>query len=144
MRTPARLLLAAAISLMPAVVAAQLPGGTQPYVLEGVVGKDQTAAREAGWFPISMGFVGNDKTPVRWIGVTAVRNWQGDPFVGRENFRRLLPSDPTLLVAGPSDMLKQLQQAPAGSHLVVRGMLNMQSRNFLVSSVKVLAAGTRK
>jgi len=144
MRTPARLLLAAAIAVMPAVVSAQLPGGTQPYVLEGVVGKDQTAAREAGWFPISMGFVGNDKTPVRWIGVTAFRNWQDDPFVGRENLRRLLPSDPTLLVAGPPDMLKQLQQAPAGSNLVVRGMLNMQSRNFLVSSVKVLDAGKSK
>ena len=146
MRTPARLLLAAAIAVLPATLHAQFGGlgGTEPYTLEGIVGKDQNAAREAGWFPISVGFVGNDKVPERWIGVTAFITWDGDPFVGRENLRRLLPDDPVLLLDGPPPMMKQIQQAPAGSRLKVRGMLNSQSRIFLISGVKVTPAGQGK
>jgi hypothetical protein len=144
MRTPARLLLAAAVAVMPASLSAQLRGGTEPYVLEGIVGKDQNVAREAGWFPVSIGFVGDDKAPERWIGLTSFVTWNGDPFVGREDLRRMLLSDPTLLIAGPPDLVKQLQQAPAGSRVVVRGILNKVSRNFLVSAVKVTAAGKKK
>jgi len=84
MRTPARLLLAAAIAVVPASLSAQLRGGTEPYVLDGIVGKDQNVAREAGWFPVSIGFVGDDKAPERWIGLTSFVTWNGDPFVGRE------------------------------------------------------------
>src|SRR5262249_13464257 len=83
------------------------------------------------------GFVGNDKAPERWIGVTAFITWDGDPFVGRENLRRLLPDDPVLLLDGPPPMMQQIQQAPAGSRLKVRGMLNSQSRIFLISGGKV-------
>jgi len=146
MRTPARLLLAAAIAVLPATLHAQFGGlgGTEPYTLEGIMGKDQNAARDTGWFPISVGFVGNDKAPERWIGVTAFITWDGDPFVGRENLRRLLPDDPVLLFDGPPPMTKQIQQAPAGSRLKVRGMLNSQSRIFLISGVKVTPAGTGK
>jgi hypothetical protein len=143
MRTPARLLLAAAIVVLPATVHAQL-GGTEPYTLKGIMGQDQNAAREAGWFPISVGFLGNDKAPERWIGVTEFLTYDGDPFVGRENLRRLLPDDPVLLLDGPPAMTKQIQQAPAGSRLVVRGMLNPQSRIFMISGVQVKPAGKGK
>jgi hypothetical protein len=143
MRTPARLLLAAAIAVLPAALHAQL-GGTEPYTLKGIMGKDQNAAREAGWFPISVGFIGNDKAPERWIGVTSFLTYDGDPFVGRENLRRLLPDDPVLLLDGPPPMMKQVQQAPAGSRLVVRGMLNPQSRIFMISGVQVMPAGKGK
>jgi hypothetical protein len=124
------------------VLAAQpVPVATEPYTLEGIVAKDQAGAREAGWIPISVGYVGDDKTPVRWIGVTAFRTWNDDPFVGREDLRRILPSQPTLLVTGPPELVKQLKEAPDGGRLVARGMLNKGSRNFMLSGVKVAPAG---
>src|SRR5262249_21135204 len=152
MRTPARLLVAAAIAVLPATVHAQFGGlgGTEPYTLEGIMGKDQNAARDTGWFPISVGFVVNDKVPERGlgeergIGVTAFITWDGDPFVGRDHLQRLLPDDPVLLLDGPPAMTKQIQQAPPGSRLKVRGVLNTQSRIFLISGVKVTPAGQGK
>src|SRR5262249_51625374 len=107
--------------------------------LEGVVAKNQTAAQDVGGFGISVGFVGDDKTPERWIGVTSFLNWNEDPFVGREDLRRLMPSDPPLLLSGPPDMTKKVKTAPVGSQRVVRGILNQDSRNFMVSAVKVTA-----
>jgi hypothetical protein len=38
-------------------------------------------------------------------------------------------------------MMKQLKTAPPGSKLVVRGMLDTTSRNFMLSGVKVTPAG---
>ena len=137
MRIRDRLLLVAALLTVPSTALGQF--GTQPYTLEGVVAKNQTAAQDVGWFGISVGFVGDDKTPERWIGVTSFLNWNEDPFVGREDLRRLMPSDPTLLLSGPPDMIKKLKTAPPGSQLVVRGILNQDSRNFMVSAVKVTA-----
>jgi hypothetical protein len=143
MRTRARLLLLAALVALPTtrLWAQPAPGGTLPYTLEGVVAKNQAGAQEAGWFGISAGFVGDDKTPERWIGVTSFLDWNGDPFLGRQVLRGLMPSDPTLLFDGPPPLLKQLKTAPAGSKVLVRGMLNSPSRNFMVSGVTVTPAG---
>jgi hypothetical protein len=143
MRKRARLLfLLAAFLAVPTTIRAQpAPGGTLPYTLEGVVAKNQANAQEAGWFGISVGFIGDDKTPERWIGVTSFLDWNGDPFLGRQTLRALMPSDPTLLVDGPPALLNQLKSAPAGSKVTVRGMLNAASRNFMVSGLKVTPAG---
>jgi len=142
MRNRARLLLLAALVAVPATLRAQpFAGGVLPYTLEGVMAKNQAGAQDAGWFGISVGFIGDDKTPERWIGVTSFMNWSGDPFLGRETLRRLMPGDPTLLMTGPPPMMKQLKTAPPGSKLVVRGMLDTTSRNFMLSGVKVTPAG---
>jgi hypothetical protein len=144
MRNQARLLffLLAAFLAVPATIRAQpAPGGTLPYTLEGVMAKNQAAAQEAGWFGISAGFIGDDKTPERWIGVTSFLDWNGDPFLGRSVLRALMPSDPTLLFDGPAPMMKQLKTAPPGSKVLIRGMLNGPSRNFMVSGLKVTPAG---
>jgi hypothetical protein len=137
MRIRDRLLLVAALVTVPSAALGQF--GTLPYTLEGVVAKNQAAAQDVGWFGISVGFLGDDKTPERWIGVTSFLNWNGDPFLGREELRRLMPGDPTLLLSGPPNMVNKLKTAPPGSQLVVRGILNQESRNFMVSGVKVTA-----
>jgi len=138
MRTCARLLLVATLVALPAIVLAQdFSTGTDPYTLEGIVAKDQANAQDIGWFAISVGIVGNESAPERWIGLTAFKTWDDDPFVGRQVIRNLMPSDPTMLFTGPSSLVKQFTSAPAGSRIVARGMLNTQSRNFMLSGIKV-------
>jgi hypothetical protein len=141
MRIRLRHLLLVTLVALPATVAAQLPRfGTETYTLEGIAATDRDGARTAGWFPVSVGIVG-DPSPARWVGVTAFLPWNGDPFIGRQDLRRLLPASPTLLFTGPRDLVRQFQEAPAGSRLVVRGMLNRASRNFMLSAIKVTPSG---
>ncbi len=141
MRIRLRRFVLATLVALPATLSAQLPRiGTEPYTLEGIVAADRDGARTAGWFAVSVGVIG-DPAPARWVGVTAFLPWNGDPFIGRQDLRRLLPSTPTLLFTGPPDLVGQFQRAPAGSRLVVRGMLNRASRNFMLSAIKVTPAG---
>lgn len=147
MRTCARLLLVMMLVAVPTgLLAQEFPGGTEPYTLEGIVAKDQASAQAAGWFAISVGIVGNDTTPERWIGLTAFKTWNDDPFIGRQVIRGLMPSDPTMLFVGPPGLVKQFTTAPVGSRLVARGMLNTASRNFMLSGIKVMppSAGAGK
>ncbi len=134
--------LLATLVALPATLTAQLPlprSGTEPYTLHGIVAADQDGARRAGWFAVSAGVIG-DRSPARWIGVTEFLPWNGDPFVGRQDLRRLLPASPTLLLTGPPALVTQFQEAAPGSRLVVRGMLNRGSRNFMVSAIEVAPA----
>jgi hypothetical protein len=138
MRTPARLLLAAALVALPVTLLAQdFDVGTEPYTLEGIVAKDQANAQAIGWFAVSVGIVGSEQDPERWIGATAFKTWNDDPFVGRQVLRQLMPADPNMLFAGPPGLIKQFTSAPPGSRVVIRGMLNKASRNFMLSGVKV-------
>lgn len=139
MRTRVGLLVLGMLAAIPLRAAAQpVDPGTQPYTLQAVVAKDQATAQELGWFGISVGVVGSDAPP-RWLGVTAFLNFQEDPFVGRQALRRLLPEQPTLLFVGPPPLIQQFQNAPPGTRLVIRGMLNAMSRNFMLSAIKVVA-----
>jgi hypothetical protein len=139
MRTSARLLLAAALVALPVTLLGQpFDMGTEPYTLEGIVAKDQANAQAIGWFALSIGIVGSDADPDRWIGATAFKTWNDDPFVGRQVLRNLMPADPNMLFAGPSSLVKQFTSAPVGSRVVIRGMLNKASRNFMLTGVKVL------
>jgi len=132
------LLLAIAATLPRGAAAQPSPAGTEIFTLEGIVAKDQAGAREAGWFAISAGVIGAG-APARWVGLTAFRDWREDPFVGRETIRRLMPADPTLLITGPRDMVKQFQTAPPGSRLAARGMLNFGSRIYMLSAFTITA-----
>lgn len=137
MRTGARLLVVATLVALPTRLLAQpFEMATEPYTLEGIVAKDQASAGAQGWFPISVGVVGQDQTK-RWIGLTAFKTWNDDPFVGRQVIRDLMPADPTMLFVGPPELMKQFTGAPVGSRIVARGMLNTGSRNFMLSGVKV-------
>src|SRR5262245_28901607 len=138
MRTPARLLLAAALVALPVTLLAQdFPVGTEPYTLEGIVATDQANAQAIGWFPLSVGIVGSEKDPDRWIGATAFKTWNDDPFVGRQVLRQLMPADPNMLFAGPPGLVKPFPSAPPGSRVVLRGMLNIACRNLRLSGVNV-------
>lgn len=141
MRTCARLLLVATLVVLPTRLLAQnFEMATEPYTLEGIVAKDQASAQAEGWFPISVGIVGEAGTK-RWIGLTAFKTWNDDPFEGRQVIRNLMPADPTMLFVGPAPLMKQFTSAPVGSRLVARGMLNTASRNFMLSGVKVTPPG---
>jgi hypothetical protein len=132
------------IAGLPIALRAQtFTGGTKPYVLQGKLAKDQSAAQQSGWFPVSIGVVGHPDTPVRWIGLASFMPWDDDPFEGREVMRRLLPDQPTLLVDGPPALLSQLKNAPVGNKVVLRGMLVPESRNFMLSGVQVMSASTK-
>jgi hypothetical protein len=139
MRTCVGLLLAMTLAALSTTLLAQdIPMGTETYTLEGFAAKDQANAQAKGWFAISYGVVGNDQSPERWIGLTAFKDWDDDPFVGRQVIRNLMPADPTLLIDGPPALVKQMTSAPPGSRIVARGMLNRDSRNFVLSGVKVI------
>jgi len=137
------LVLLAVLGLPIPVLAQTFTGGTKPYVLQGKLAKDQSGAQQSGWFPASLGIAGQPNAPVRWVGVTAFIPWDEDPFEGRQVMRRLLPDQPTLLVSGPPGLLTQLQKAPAGNKVVLRGMLVPESRNFMLSGVQVLPASAK-
>ena len=103
MRTPARLLLAAALVALPVTLLAQpFDMGTEPYTLEGIVAKDQASAQDAGWFPMSVGIVGSDKDAGALDRRDGVQDLERRP-VRRTPGRcaNLMPADPTLLFAGP-------------------------------------------
>ncbi len=141
MRTCARLLLVATLVALPTTLLAQdFEMATEPYTLEAVVAKDQASAQESGWFAISVGVVGDDQTK-RWLGLTSFKNWDEDPFVGRQAIRNLMPADPTMLFTGPPALVKKFTAAPVGSQIVARGMLNRGSRNFMLSGVQVTSPG---
>jgi hypothetical protein len=144
MRSRTRALLVLAILGVPIPVSAQtFRGGTKPYVLQGKLAKDQSGAQQSGWFAVSIGTVGKPDTPVRWVGVTAFNTWDDDPFEGRQVLSGLMPDQPTLLVDGPAGLLAQLQKAPVGNKVVLRGMLVPESRNFLLSGVQVVPASAK-
>jgi len=144
MHSGTRALILVAILGLPIALRAQtFTGGTKPYVLQGKVAKDLSTAQQTGWFPVSIGVVDHPDTPVRWVGVSSFMPWDEDPFEGREVMRRLLPDQPTLLVSGPPALLTQLQNAPVGNKVVLRGMLVPESRNFMLSGVQVLPASTK-
>lgn len=132
------LVLAAFLATGSPAAAQTFTGGTKPYVLQGKIAADQTGARQSGWFPVSIGTVGQSNAPVVWVGVTAFVTWNDDPFEGREVLRMLMPNQPTLLMSGPPEVVAKLQQAPPGNKVVVRGVLVPDSRNFMLSSVHVL------
>jgi hypothetical protein len=142
MRTCGWLILAATLAALPPTLLAQdIPTGTETYTLEGFAAKDQASAQAKGWFAISYGVVGKGQAPERWIGLTAFKDWDDDPFVGRQVIRNLMPADPTLLIDGPPALVKQMTSASPGSRIVARGMLNRTSRNFMLSGVQVKAPG---
>lgn len=144
MHSGTRALILLAILGLPIALRAQtFTGGTKPYVLQGKLAKDQSAAQQSGWFPVSIGVVDHPDTPVRWVGLSSFMPWDDDPFEGREVMRRLLPDQPTLLVSGPPGLLSQLKNAPVGNKVVLRGMLVPESRNFMLSGVQVMSASTK-
>ncbi len=144
MHSGTRALILLAILGLPIALRAQtFTGGTKPYVLQGKLAKDQSAAQQSGWFPVSIGIADHPDTPVRWVGLSSFMPWDDDPFEGREVMRRLLPDQPTLLVSGPPGLLSQLKNAPVGNKVVLRGMLVPESRNFMLSGVQVMPAGTK-
>lgn len=144
MRRSVRALLLIATLIVPTQLCAQtFTGGTKPYVLQGLLTKDQASAQQAGWFGISLGVLGQADAPVRWVGATSFNTWDDDPFEGRQVLRRLLPDQPTLLVSGPAPLVAQLQKAPVGNKVVLRGVLVPESRNFMLSGVQVLPASAK-
>jgi hypothetical protein len=52
----------------------------------------------------------------------------------------LLPKTPNLLVSGPAEIVSKLRAATNGSRIVLQGILNPPTRNYMLDKVDVLAA----
>ena len=139
MTTAARLLVLAMALALPAASAAQMQMGEQNRLLSitGQVTADQKSAEQVGYDSVSISFSKEPAAKVVWIGVVVATTWNGDAFLGKQTLDQIQGYTPNLLASGKPALLTQLQQAPVGSRVVVEGILDQESRTFLVGMVHV-------
>jgi len=133
-----------AMLVLPAAARAQFEQLDSPQVLtiHGTVAADQKAAQKIGYDAISIGFAKAPPDALCWLGVVAAIAFDGDAFEGRNILTRVDGYTPNLLAGGKPDLVTKLRNAPAGSRLVINGVLDQASRNFLLASVKVVPASS--
>ena len=139
-----RLLSVLAVLAAPVVVRAQVEFNDTQQVLaiHGTVDADRKAAEKIGYDAISIGFTGAPPDALCWLGVVEADAAGGDAFLGKHILDQLDGYTPTLLASGKASTT--LRNAPAGSRLVVTGIVDESSRNFLVGNVRIVpAAGAR-
>jgi hypothetical protein len=117
-------------------------GGPQVMQIEGTVAADEDAAGKIGFDAVSFGLDGG-KT-MRWVGVVTARTRDGDAFMGQNIIQRLDPYKPMLLVSGPQTIVGVLRDMPVGERIMVEGMLEPETRNYLLSNVKILPQPEKK
>jgi hypothetical protein len=110
----------------------------QLFTIEGVLAPDQAAADKVGYDPLSIGFQGGGGAAQRWIGVVGARALGGDSFRGKQVIEALLPKSPNLLVAGPAEIVSKLQTAPNGSRVLIQGILEPPTRNYMLDKVEIV------
>ena len=108
----------------------------QLFTIEAVVTADQATAEKVGYDSLSVAFPGGGKR--RWLGVVGARSLGGDAFQGKETVEGLQLKDPNLLASGPSELVAKLQDAPDGSRVVVQGILEPPTRNYMLGKVDVV------
>lgn len=132
----------AALGIVPVARAQMSVGQPQLFTIEAIAAPDQAAAAKVGYDPLSVGFADGPRGEVRWIGVVAARSLDGDAFQGKQVVENLLPNSPNLLVAGPAPLVAKLRAVPNGSRVVLQGILNPPTRNYLLDKVEILKAPT--
>jgi len=114
-----------------------LPNVGPPLLLrlDGVIEASADAARGKGFTVTSLGFLGTDAR--RWLGVTDARTVGGDNALdGKDVLALVAPFTPNLLVAGPEELLRQLRDAPPGSHVRVEGLVDRGSRTYYLRRIE--------
>ena len=139
-RMPIRLVVALlATLLLRGIVLAQsaADAGAVVVSMKGTMAKDEQAANNTGWGGISFGFTGDNAGTVRWFGVAHAELFGGNTFdaksavFGAHNV-------PALTVVGPPKLAQKLFALPDGSRVHLEGLVDRESRNFLLDVVQPL------
>jgi hypothetical protein len=138
-RIPLLLVTLAALAMPGSSRAQSEPTGTALVTIKGTLVKDQAAANEVGWGGISFGFTGDNANTTRWFGVVHATVFGTDSFDAKTAIFKA-HYDPTLIVAGPPELAKQLIGLPDGTRVQIEGAVLRGSRNMLLSFVKPLPA----
>jgi hypothetical protein len=142
MRTRAFTLLVLAGVLLPALALGQPPDLTGSVVISmrGTLAPDESTANNMGWGGISFGFTGDNAGKTRWFGVVHATTLGGNSFDAKSAVFRA-HYNPTLIVAGPPALAKQLLALPDGTRVQLEGVVELGgSRNILLDLVKPLSA----
>ena len=131
----------------PSVVHAQAAELGELNLMFGITGQmaaSKDAAAKVGFQAISLGLP-QSATPDKlyWIGVVTARGWNADPFVGKDVLGQVIGYSPSLIVSAKPALLEKIQQAVPGSRISVEGILNTESRTYLVGTVQVTPPGTK-
>ena len=128
--------------VLPVAAHAQFQTNDSARVLtiHGTVAADEKAAQKIGYDAVSIGFTGAPANALTWVGVVAAIAFDGDAFEGRNILATLDGYTPNLLASGKADLIAKIRNAASGSRLVINGILDPSSRNFLVASVRVVPA----
>jgi hypothetical protein len=119
----------------------QVMDSTRVLTIHGTVAADEKGAQKVGYDAVSIGFVGAPADAMTWVGVAAAIAFDGDAFEGRNILATLDGYTPNLLASGRADLIAKIRNASSGSRLVFNGVLDPPSRNFLLTSVRVVPAG---
>ena len=146
----------AGVLLLGLVLALARPAGTGPPTplpnigpplllrLQGVTAATPGAAAKVGFRVVSLGFLGDDATGVRYLGVTDARTVGGDQFLnGKDVLEMLAPFQPMLLVTGPPDLVARLRDVPPGSRVEIEGLVERAARTYYLRSVRDIGPRSR-
>jgi len=134
------LVLLAGLALSAAALA-QAPDltGTTLVSMKGTLVADEKTANDEGWGGISFGFTGDNAGTTRWFGVVHATAFGGDTFDAKTAVFAA-HYNPTLYVAGPPNLVKQLLALPNGTRVQLEGAVMLGSRNIMLDLVKPLPA----
>jgi hypothetical protein len=93
-----------------------------------------------GWGGISLGFTGDNAGKIRWLGVVHATTFDGNTFAAKSAVFRA-HEVPTITVAGPPDLAKQLFNLPDGTRVHIEGAVERRSHTILLDVVQQLPAG---
>jgi hypothetical protein len=119
----------------------ELGDTTHVLTIEGKVASDQAAAQKSGYTAVSVGFDRQSPNKLRWIGVVRTESEDGDAVLGHDLLVRTQGFTPNIMAVGKTQRLSQLENAPAGSRVVLQGILDEGSRELLLGLVKVTPPG---
>jgi hypothetical protein len=126
--------------LLPIAARAQMGGdftGVVGVKIKGTLVKDEATANDVGWGGISLGFTGDNAGKIRWLGVVHATTFDGNTFAAKSAVFRAHIT-PTLTVAGPPDLAKQLFNLPDGTRVHFEGAIERRSHTILLDVVQPL------
>jgi hypothetical protein len=121
-----------------AVYASDLPklnvGPPLQLRLEGSFAPDREHALAGGYDAIRMSIGGRD----RWFSARVARTVGGDqPRSGRDVLNALAPFQTSMRVVGSAGLVRRIDDAPDGALMSVEGLVDIESRYYLLRSVVI-------
>jgi hypothetical protein len=102
--------------------------------LEGNFAPDREHAVAGGADAVHMTIGGHD----RWFAAWVARTVGGDqPRSGRDVLNALAPYQTSLRVVGSADLVRRIDDAPDGAPMSVEGLVDIESRSYLLRSVVI-------